>query len=162
MLHRFLRIVPTRLLVVTFLAGCTSTISESQMRVSNAPPASVRALTIKVESLVPDTEGDQATLLAALRHEFAALGYQVDSGDLIVKATVTRLDRGSTAANVFLGLGIGSDSIDVRVEVTDSSGKRYMDFLDQGSVLDKRYSDMNGVIKGIAKRIAADIQQASR
>jgi hypothetical protein len=37
-----------------------------------------------------------------------------------------------------------------------------MDFLDQGSVLDKRYSDMNGVIKGIAKRIAADIQQASR
>jgi hypothetical protein len=92
------------------------------MRVISAPPASARAIAIEVDTQVPGIERDEAALRTGLRNEFATLGYQVDSGDLVLKATITKLHRGDTSANVTFGLGIGSDTIDVSVAHGDSRG----------------------------------------
>lgn len=149
-------------LVVVFLAGCALTIRDSEMSITNAPPANSQAILITVETPVPNIQGDQYTLLVALRKEFTASGYRLESGGLILRATITRLHRGNNMLNLLLQLGLGSDVIDVRVEVSDTNGTSYMTFLVRGEVLDKRYAEMSEVIRGIATRIAADIKQASQ
>ncbi len=142
--------------------GCASTAEITQVRVTSAAPTGVQALTIKVESLVPDVEGEQATLLASLRNELKAMGYQVDSGEIVLTATITGLDRGSTIANVVVGLGVGSDDIDIHVKLSDAGGSPYSTFLARGSAVDKRYADMNGVVRALGKKIAEQVSQQIR
>ena len=160
------------LLGIVGAPGCASSIKDSQMRVVTAPPAAVRSIAIEVNTDVPDlsavpeaaryVEEYRAHLRACLRDEFAALGYQVDAGGLVVKATITKLHFGDTAANVTFGLGIGKDTIDVGVELSDAAGAPYMTFAVHGAAVDKRYSDLHGVTRGVAKKIAEDVKRASR
>lgn len=142
--------------------GCASSVKGSQMRIIAAPPATARTIAIEVDSQVPGVEQDQATLSAALRREFAALGYQVDSAPLALKATITKLHRGNSAANVTLGLGIGKDTIDVSVALSEANTAPYMTFLVHGAAIDKRYSDLGTVIGDVAKKIAEEVKRASK
>lgn len=142
--------------------GCASSVKSSQMRVISAPPATVREIAIEVDTQAAGTEREQAALRTGLRDAFAALGYQVESGDLVLKATITKLHLGDTAANVTHGLGIGKDTIDVSVALSDSTGAPCVTFLVHGAAIDKRYSDLDGVIRDVAKKIAEEVKRASK
>ena len=155
-------IVVLPVLALLGAAWCASSITSSQMRVISAPPAAVGAIAIEVDTELPYIEGYQASLRRDLRDAFAALGYRVDSGDLVLKVTITKLHLGDTAANVTLGLGIGKDTIDVNVALSDSTGAPRMTFLVHGAAIDKRYADLDGVIRGVARNIAEEVKRASR
>ena len=142
--------------------GCASSIKSSQVRVIAAPPAAARAIAIEVDTELPYIEEYQASLRRDLQDEFAALGYRVGSGDLALKATITKLHLGDTAANVTLGLGIGKDTIDVSVALSDSTHAPRMTFVVHGAAIDKRYVDLNGVISGVARKVAEEVKRASK
>jgi hypothetical protein len=146
---------------LALLAGCVTTVSFSEMSVVAPPPVTPRAITLEVVGPTPDPLQDGYTLLQALQRAFATRGYQLDASDLTLTATFVNATRGSAAANQFLGLGIGSDSYDVHVEVRDKE-KSYMTFAVRGGVHDKRYDNLYGVAQAMAKKIVAEVEKAGR
>ena len=72
------------------------------------------------------------------------------------------LSRGSTEANVIIGLGAGKDYADVRVDLCNKSGQSLMSFVVHGSVIDKRYRQLDEVLYNyVADRIVREIKSAS-
>ena len=125
-----------------------------------AAPAGARSVSVIVDGVVPDIDAAQSALRAALLREFAARGFRTDGGEMAVRVTVTKHTKGSPIANAMVGFGYASDDIDVRVELSDAGGAPYGSFVVRGRALDKRYSDIYGVVREMAKKIVLEVRRS--
>lgn len=143
------------------IAGCSSSVDVREMNVSKAPSASPAKVTIEVDK---SRHSDAAEALEnGLNREFQKIGYEVVAGNLVLRAEIIALHRGSTFWNVAVGMGAGADFADARVRVSDGTGNVLMSFVIRGTVEDKRYRELDEVLdKFVAKRIAKEIKKASQ
>ena len=149
--------------VVGTAAGCSSSVQVNEVKIDEAPAASPAKVVIEVDLTKNNEQGEAVTLENGLKREFRSAGYEVLPGNLTVRCEIVELHRGSTVANVLIGLGAGGDHADIRVQVVDSSGSQRMSFLVRGSVHDKRYRELHEVIgQYVAHRIVEEVTKACR
>jgi len=155
--------IPAALLTCVLAIGCSSTVGVRNMNVVQAPPAAVTKVAVSVDKARNNDQGEAVALENGLTREFRNAGYELAAGGLSVQAEIIELKRGSTVANVIIGLGAGSDYADVACRVSDSTGKQLMSFVVHGTVVDKRYRELNGVLSEyVPQAILKEIKEASR
>ena len=151
------------LLACILASGCSSTVKVRNRSVVQAPPVGVTKAVVLVNKARNNDQGEATALENGLLREFRNAGYEASSGGLMVSAEITEIERGSTVANVLIGMGAGSDHADVSVLVDDATGKRLMSFVVRGKVVDKRYRELGGVLaEYVPQAILREIREASR
>jgi hypothetical protein len=143
--------------------ACSSTANVRSIHVASAPPASPTKLAVSVDQSKNNDRGEALALQNGLLREFRSAGYEAGEGGLSVTAQIKEVDRGSTLANVAVGMGAGNDHVDVDVQVSDHDGKQLMAFTVRGTAVDKRYRNLTDVLnEDLPRKIRKEIQSASR
>lgn len=151
------------LLMCALFPACSSTVSVSNMSVLQAPPAATTKVAVSVDKTKNNDQGEAVALENGLIREFKNAGYELAASGLSVQAEITEISRGSTVANVLIGMGAGADRADVAVRVSDAAGKQLIAFVVRGKVVDKKYRELSGVLNAyVSQAIVSEIKKASR
>lgn len=132
------------LLILSAISGCT-TMEVEKLIVKSARP-DTRDLNIKVDKNSFNDAGEAVALENGLRRQFVIGGYRVIEDGLELRARIKNLVRGNTLANVFIGMGVGRDAVEVEVELRGKANEILLSFTVKSEVMDKRYADLNTVL----------------
>ena len=147
-------------LVMAFsVVGCSSSATTSGV-VVQSPAPKTNKVSIRVEKSTNDTRGESSALENGLIREFRGAGYEVGQAGTVIHASLARVERGSTIANVVVGLGVGSDDADVVVRVEDASGRPLLSFLVRASAVDKKYRQLDQVLsEEVPRKIRQELEK---
>lgn len=144
-LRRVVIVVSLSLAMVFALGGCSSSATTRNV-VAQSPTPRTNKLSIRVEKSTNDVRGESTALENGLIREFRSAGYDVGEPGIVVRASLGRIERGSTIVNVVGGLGMGSDEADVAVLVEDAGGRPLLSFVVHAHAIDKRYRQLDQVL----------------
>ncbi len=145
--------------LVFSVVGCSSSATTSRV-VAQAPTPKTNKVSIRVEKSTHDVRGESTALENGLIREFRGAGYEVGQAGIVIHVSLVGIERGTTIANVVVGMGVGRDDADVAVRVEDATGRVLLSFSVHASAVDKRYRQLDQVLsEEVPRKIRQELEK---
>ena len=145
--------------MVFSVVGCSSSATTSRV-VAQARTPKTNKVSIRIEKSTNDVRGESTALENGLIREFRGAGYEVGQAGIVIHVSLVGIQRGTTIANVVVGMGVGSDDADVAVRVEDATGRVLLSFSVHASAVDKRYRQLDQVLaEEVPRKIRQELEK---
>ena len=145
--------------MVFSVVGCSSSATTSRV-VAQARTPKTNKVSIRIEKSTNDVRGESTALENGLIREFRSAGYEVGEAGIVIHVSLVGIERGTTIANVVVGMGVGSDDADVAVRVEDATGRVLLSFSVHASAVDKRYRQLDQVLaEEVPRKIRQELEK---